>query len=113
MAPRGPRQTFPTKGLDPVIPLLSLLATCPQELVSLPSLMMPQGPLEVYSQMPPPSGWAPGPSAPTPGTPQLYSQEQPPNQTQGIELTPSPRPLCLPQNRFLQIRSDLHGLKWQ
>lgn len=44
---------FPTKGLDPVIPLLPLLATCPQELVSLPSLVMPQGPLEVCSQMPP------------------------------------------------------------
>lgn len=28
-----------------------------------------EGPQEVFSQMPPPTGWAPGPSAPTPGSP--------------------------------------------
>lgn len=108
MAPWGP----PNLGLDPVIPLLSLLTTCSQEPVSLPSLVMPQGPQEVCSQILPPSGWAPGPSAP-PGSPQLYSQDQPPNQAQGIELIPSPRPLCLQQNRFLQSRPDSQGLRWQ
>lgn len=98
----GTFQPFPIKGLVPTFPSLSSATTYSQpKLAFLPALVISLWPPRRFAIKCLPLRWGPWPvgSHTRHGSPPLYTHNKPPNQTQGIELTPSPSTLCLPHNR--------------